>query len=172
VLARRLHKEEIELFFVFREVSHSTETVAAILGLDSRVFLGLDQRCDHATYEVSYVEVVTFIDLGPEVEFELDFGDASLYLKNLPNSSLVYTKGWHPAELLDDDGETNNASSSDDKQGSDTGSDYKGIWMDDRTNPIYIRGDTVWSRKNSREVDQMLLEHRPDHFPNRVSLAL
>jgi cation transport regulator ChaC len=85
---------------------------------------------------------------------------------------IASTKGWHPAELLDDDDETNNASLSDDRQDLDADSDYEGIWVDDRHKPVYIRGDPAWSRKNSRELDQLLLEHRPDHFPNRVRLTV
>jgi cation transport regulator ChaC len=100
---------------------------------------------------------------------------------------IASTKGWHPAELLldddndddddddDDDDTKSNALLSDDKQDSDMdmdSSDYEGIWVDDRHQPVYIRGDPVWSRKNSRELDQLLLEHRPDHFPNRVRLTV
>jgi cation transport regulator ChaC len=92
---------------------------------------------------------------------------------------IASTKGWHPAELLlddddDDDDTSSKAPSSDDKQDSDMDmdSDYEGIWVDDRHQPVYIRGDPVWSRKNSHELDQLLLEHRPDHFPNRVRLTV
>jgi cation transport regulator ChaC len=97
---------------------------------------------------------------------------------------IASTKGWHPDELLleddddngddDDDDIKSNVSSSDEKQDSDmdVDSDYEGIWVDDRHQPVYIRGDPVWSRKNSRELDQLLLEHRPDHFPNRVRLTV
>jgi cation transport regulator ChaC len=91
---------------------------------------------------------------------------------------IASTKGWHPDELLDDDDDDGDdadmkaSSSSEDKQDSDTDSDYEGIWIDDRHDPVYIRGDPVWSRKNSHELDQLLLEHRPDHFPNRVRLTV
>jgi hypothetical protein len=91
---------------------------------------------------------------------------------------IASTKGWHPDELLNDD--LNDVDTmkgqqlDEDKQDSDTDSvsDYEGIWVDDRHDPVYIRGDPVWSRKNSRELDQLLLEHRPDHFPNRVRLTV
>jgi cation transport regulator ChaC len=85
---------------------------------------------------------------------------------------IASTKGWHPAELLDDNDETNNVPPSPDKQDSDSDSDYEGIWVDDRHSPVYIRGDPVWSRSNSKELDELLLEHRPDHFPNRVRLTV
>jgi cation transport regulator ChaC len=84
---------------------------------------------------------------------------------------IASTKGWHPDELLEDD--FNDDESDEDKQDSDSmDSNYEGIWVDDRHDPVYIRGDPVWSRKNSRELDQLLLEHRPDHFPNRVRLTV
>jgi cation transport regulator ChaC len=100
----------------------------------------------------TYVDTILRGCLGISEEFAQEF--------------ISSTKGWHPDELTGDTKDMASEESSDDEQDSD--SDYEGIWVDDRHKPVYMRGDPAWSRKNSRELDQLLQQHRPDHFPNRT----
>jgi len=74
------------------------------------------------------------------------------------------TKGWHPTELSDDEDGVPSAEASDDSDDESV----EGIWVNDRQHPVYIRGDPAWSRKNSQELDQLLMEHRPNDFSNRI----
>jgi cation transport regulator ChaC len=74
------------------------------------------------------------------------------------------TKGWHPTELSDDEDGVPSAEASDDSDDESV----EGIWVNDRQHPVYIRGDPTWSRKNSQELDQLLMEHRPNDFSNRI----
>lgn len=77
---------------------------------------------------------------------------------------IVGTKGWHPEEIPALD-EASVASSSE----SDDGSEYEPSWVDDREDPVYIRGDPKYSRKNSKDLDKLLKTHRPGHFRHRRS---
>ncbi|GAX13872.1 hypothetical protein FisN_5Lh233 [Fistulifera solaris] len=76
------------------------------------------------------------------------------------------TKGWHPEEIpaLDDESAISSSESEDD--GSVM---FEPSWIDDRDDPVYIRGDPTYSRQNSDDLDQLLKKHRPGHFRHRRS---
>lgn len=78
------------------------------------------------------------------------------------------TKGWHPEEIpvLDDESSVSSSSDDDSDDGSVT---YEPSWIDDRDDPVYIRGDPKYSRKNSKDLDKLLKTHRPGHFRHRRS---
>lgn len=79
---------------------------------------------------------------------------------------IVGTKGWHPDEIPASDDEVSVAGSFD----SDDGSlETEPNWVDDREDPIYVRGDPKYSRKNSKDLDKLLKRHRPGHFGHRRS---
>ena len=71
------------------------------------------------------------------------------------------TKGWDPAEL---------AASSESDSEDEEDDDQESIWVDDREDPIYIRGDPAYSRQNSLKLDRLLKKHRPEEFQNRAPL--
>lgn len=73
------------------------------------------------------------------------------------------TKGWSKEELLNETDSESDSSVSGDE-------DEEIHWIDDRHDPIYIRGDREWSMKNVRKLDRLLKEHRPHHFKRRKSL--
>lgn len=64
------------------------------------------------------------------------------------------TRGWSKADLLEDQSE-----------------DPTVHWLNDRTKPIYPRGDVKWSLQQACYVDSLLEECRPDEFALRASLA-
>jgi cation transport regulator ChaC len=105
----------------------------------------------------TYVDTILRGCLGISEEFAQEF--------------ISSTKGWHPDELAGDTKDVSSGETSHGELSAEESSDYEGIWVDDRHKPVYIRGDPAWSRKNSHELDQLLLQHRPDHFPNRVRLT-
>lgn len=80
------------------------------------------------------------------------------------------TKGWHPEEIEDME-----VFSSDEEFSSDDGSfnssDSNTVWVDDRKDPIYIRGDPEWSLKKAPVLDRLLRKHRPSHFQHRQPLS-
>jgi hypothetical protein len=67
------------------------------------------------------------------------------------------TKGWHPEEWEDGD-----AAASDDSVV---------VWVDDRHQPVYSRGDPQWFRKEAQRLDHLLHTHRPRHFRSRQKLV-
>jgi hypothetical protein len=79
---------------------------------------------------------------------------------------LLSTKGWHPAELDDI-----NDDDDDDDNDSRMSAESAGHWVDDRDEPIYPRGDRVWSRRNSEDLDELIRRYQPVHFESRQPIA-
>lgn len=77
------------------------------------------------------------------------------------------TKGWHPAELSDDDD-----SSIDDSMSTDgsTSSELEegGWWVDDRNDPLYVRADSDYSLRHGPKLDKLLKEKLPNKFATRI----
>lgn len=80
---------------------------------------------------------------------------------------IATTKGWHPEEFQEieefsDCEEIANCDSCQSSQG--------GYWVDDRHDPIYIRGDPAYSRRKAKELDRLLKQSRPHHLRCRQPL--
>ena len=76
---------------------------------------------------------------------------------------IATTKGWSLEEIP----ELTTESESDDD--SDTLSlQNEPIWVDDRHNPIYVRGDKKHSLENAGRFDSLLRKLRPRHFSRRI----
>lgn len=71
------------------------------------------------------------------------------------------TKGWHPDEIPDLVDESSGDESEDDEE--------SGLWVDDRHDPVYVRGDPHHSRKHSKEFDKLIKTVRPHHLATRKS---
>mmetsp|Transcript_5978 Transcript_5978/g.7758 ORF Transcript_5978/g.7758 Transcript_5978/m.7758 type:complete len:255 (-) Transcript_5978:13-777(-) len=71
---------------------------------------------------------------------------------------LKTTAGWHPEEW--------NATHYDDDD------QVSAVWVDDRSDPIYPRGDPDHFRKHGPAYDELMREHRPDFFPMRVQATV
>lgn len=67
------------------------------------------------------------------------------------------TKGWAPKELLEEE-----ASSS-----QNNGVEPVVYWVNDRTDPVYIRGDPLYSIKNAPTFDGLLQTYTPEMFAKR-----
>jgi len=44
-------------------------------------------------------------------------------------------------------------------------------WVDDRHDPVYIRGDKDWSLQQAPKLDRLLRRHRPRHFQHRRKIS-
>ena len=79
------------------------------------------------------------------------------------------TKGWKPEELLED-------SSSDEEEtfqynrSDSMYSSTESVWVDDREDPLYIRGDPSHSRKNASRFDRLLRTYTPETFQERIAI--
>jgi hypothetical protein len=112
----------------------------------------------------SYLDTILRGCLGISSELAQDF--------------LLTTKGWQSepgGEWIDDDlsdvssdvsyfGAADDQSSAEDN-GSTTGNVW---WLEDRHDPIYPRGDPVWSRSQASVLDDLIQKHRPLQFAQRV----
>lgn len=81
---------------------------------------------------------------------------------------IASTKGWAPeeiAEISDSEDEDDELIVDDTAYSGD-----KSVWVDDRHDPIYIRGDKEWSLKKAQELDRLLRKYRPQHLENRLQL--
>lgn len=79
------------------------------------------------------------------------------------------TKGWDPTELSEDE------SSEEDtfqlkKRSDSMYSSTESVWVDDREDPIYIRGDPSHSKKNASRFDRLLRTCTPETFEERKPL--
>jgi len=72
---------------------------------------------------------------------------------------LETTAGWHPEEAAHEDSTA---------QHDDVIPDQIPL-INDRHNPIYIRGDPIWSRQQASILDRLMHKHRPDLLPQRRS---
>lgn len=79
------------------------------------------------------------------------------------------TKGWNPNALSDLD---------DDKDGSvttygsiqeESDDDASSVWVDDRHQPVYVRGDPAYMLKHADKLDKLLRKYRPEDFQHRKS---
>jgi len=124
-----------------------------------RIWAYLPQRIDPPTSDhpivQSYVDTILrgCIDVGGE-RFAREF--------------IQSTKGWNPEDLLEDSSEeeTFERKSCSDSMYSSTES----VWVDDRHDPIYIRGDPSHSKKNASRFDRLLRTCTPDTFEERIPL--
>ena len=41
-------------------------------------------------------------------------------------------------------------------------------WVDDREDPLYVRADSEFSEKHGDRIDELLEDHRPKAFENRI----
>ena len=74
------------------------------------------------------------------------------------------TKGWHPAELFNDD-ESSDASMSDHSESDDL---EIGWWVDDREDPLYVRADTDYLLRHQRKLDNLLKKTIPTKISRRI----
>ena len=95
--------------------------------------------------------------------------------KEFADAFMESTVGFHPSEIIisddENDGDDEKASSlemrgDDDDDGSSSKSE--GHWIDDRHDPIYVRADIQYSKKNSETLDQVLRKHRPNDLKKRI----
>lgn len=108
---------------------------------------------DHPIVQ-SYVDTILrgCLDVGGE-EFAKEF--------------IQQTKGWTPEELLED------SSDDDDDAVSLTRSDSSdSVWVDDRDEPVYIRGDPNHSKKNASKFDSLLQAYTPETFEERKPIDM
>lgn len=112
--------------------------------------------------------------------------------KEFASEFILTTKGWSPEELDDilnqagddDDSDSDDENApagvttdtdvddEDDEIGGSSSDENTSSahWVNDRHDPIYIRGDPEWSRKKGRHVDSLLREHIPDELEDRQVL--
>jgi len=123
---------------------------------------------DHPIVQ-SYIDTILRGCLSISEEFAAEF--------------IASTEGWHPEEFDDDDDSISSGNSvssgnsissadsmsADESMSNDDSSvmDDVSLWVDDRHDPIYIRGDMAYSRKKAQELDRLLKTHRPHHFCHR-----
>ena len=69
------------------------------------------------------------------------------------------TKGWNPKELIAD-------SKGNSVELKPTGA----VWVDDRVDPVYSRGDQLHSLTNANQFDSLLEAFIPDSFRGRKPL--
>jgi hypothetical protein len=82
---------------------------------------------------------------------------------------LEHTKGWNPSEVLalsdsdsDDDDKPRSSYRRTDSSGStESSTESVASWIDDRKEPVYIRGDPQHSRKNASNFDRLLRTYTP-----------
>lgn len=130
------------------------------------VYVQQDPRPPSLSYPIcqSYVDTIIRGCLSYSEEFARDY--------------ILSTKGWSNDELHDilldkevDDDATSDGSSGSDPANSGGGDDQlKLFWVDDRSNPIYPRGDPAWSRRKARYVDSLFEKYRPQQFRYRTTL--
>ena len=75
------------------------------------------------------------------------------------------TKGWNPEELLEE--ESSGGESVELSRNDSMYSSTESVWVDDRDEPVYIRGDPSHSRKNASKFDRLLRTYNPDTFEER-----
>ena len=123
-----------------------------------RIWAYLPQKIDPPTSDhpivQSYVDTILrgCIDVGGE-RFAREF--------------IQTTKGWNPEDLFEDsEEETFEQKNRSDSMDSSTES----VWVNDRDDPIYIRGDPSHSKKNASRFDRLLRTCTPEPFEERISL--
>lgn len=67
------------------------------------------------------------------------------------------TKGWHPEEII----------RGHESLKYDQGRRKGPVWIDDRDDPVYIRGDPTYSSQNAERFDELLEENLPERFQER-----
>jgi cation transport regulator ChaC len=135
------HYEDDDVFLQAKE-RNNTETIQIWVYVPQRT---LPPAPEHPIVQ-TYVDTILRGCLSISEEFAKEF--------------IETTKGWHPDEL----------SSQDSNESDSDASDEEAIWVDDRQDPVYIRGDPKWSRSKAKELDLLLQTHRPDQFSNRRQL--
>ncbi|KAL7557191.1 hypothetical protein ACA910_001197 [Epithemia clementina (nom. ined.)] len=73
---------------------------------------------------------------------------------------LETTKGWHPEELE----EETDSSSSSEEEDTDEEEEVVALWINDRSNPVYQRGDPQHSRQNAHKFDRLIRRYRPEYI--------
>ena len=100
----------------------------------------------------SYVDIILRGCLSISEEFAHEF--------------IATTKGWHPKELNADrvrDYSTHEESACDDDDDDDVESNGDELpWVDDRSDPLYVRADPEYSLAEAKKLDRLLTQHLPD----------
>ena len=73
------------------------------------------------------------------------------------------TKGWNPEELQCKSGKP---------KGNDSIHQRGKSWLDDRDDPVYVRGDRSYSLSAARRLDDLLRQHCESELANRFKRKL
>ena len=78
------------------------------------------------------------------------------------------TKAWNPTELVDHTKLSSDGAVASSSGGiTDDSCYFTAVWVDDRHDPVYIRGDVAHSRQNADKFDELLRTYNPKRFEER-----